>query len=208
MKRILCYGDSNTWGYDPRTSERFDETVRWTGVLAHELGSAYRVIEEGLNGRTTVWDDPIEGYKNGHTYLIPCLATHAPLDLVAIMLGTNDLKRRFSLGAFDIAEGAGVLVRTVQQSEAGRAGLAPLVLLICPPPLAAMTGDTAELFEGGLEKSYRLAEHYARVAQELGCAFMDAGTVIRTSEIDGVHFEPEAHYALGRAVAAKIREIL
>ena len=97
MRRILCFGDSNTWGYDPATGERFDEQTRWTGVLQAALGGDYTVIEEGLNGRTTVWDDPIEGHKNGHEYLVPCLETHRPLDLVVLMLGTNDLKRRFSL---------------------------------------------------------------------------------------------------------------
>src|SRR5215510_7647193 len=92
MKRILCYGDSNTWGYNPVTQDRFDTHERWTGSLQQALGSNCVVIEEGLNGRTTVWDDPIEGYKNGAAYLIPCLTTHRPLDLVIIMLGTNDLK--------------------------------------------------------------------------------------------------------------------
>jgi lysophospholipase L1-like esterase len=87
VKRILCYGDSNTWGYDPVTQERFDKNERWTGQLSQMLGGNYDVIEEGLNGRTTVWDDPIEGYKNGRDYLIPCLESHKPLDLVIILLG-------------------------------------------------------------------------------------------------------------------------
>lgn len=97
MKNILCYGDSNTWGYDAETKNRFPPDVRWTGILKRTLGEGYHVIEEGLNGRTTVWDDPIEGYKNGREYLIPCLESHRPLDLVIIMLGTNNLKKRFSL---------------------------------------------------------------------------------------------------------------
>ena len=98
MTRILCYGDSNTWGYDPASGERFAADIRWTGVLRKVLASdRFEVIEEGLNGRTTVWDDPIEGQKNGRQYLIPCLESHRPLDLVVILLGTNDLKKRFSL---------------------------------------------------------------------------------------------------------------
>jgi lysophospholipase L1-like esterase len=101
MKTILCYGDSNTWGAVPLQSleliERFGRSERWTGVLQRELGQAYEVIAEGCNGRTTVWEDPIEGYKNGKEYLIPCLDSHQPLDLVIIMLGTNDLKARFSI---------------------------------------------------------------------------------------------------------------
>ena len=119
MKTVMCYGDSNTWGYNPATQQRYPRDERWTGVLQELLGADYRVIEEGLNGRTTVWDDPIEGYKNGREYLIPCLESQKPLDLVIIMLGTNDLKLRFSLPAYDIAEGAGVLVEIAQKSQAG-----------------------------------------------------------------------------------------
>ncbi|MCL1979506.1 MAG: GDSL-type esterase/lipase family protein, partial [Proteobacteria bacterium] len=125
IRRILCYGDSNTWGYDPVTMDRFDETTRWPRVAGQVLGHGWEVIEEGLGGRTTVWDDPIEGYKNGRDYLIPCLESHRPLDLVVLLLGTNDLKQRFSLSAYDVAQGAGVLVRVVQASQAGRQGRAP-----------------------------------------------------------------------------------
>ena len=120
MKTILCYGDSNTWGYNPRTQDRFPIAERWTGVLAHKLGAEFRVVEEGLNGRTTVWDDPIEGYKNGKEYLIPCLESHRPIDLVVIMLGTNDLKKRFSVSAYDIAQSVGVLVEIVQEARRDR----------------------------------------------------------------------------------------
>jgi lysophospholipase L1-like esterase len=130
VKTILCYGDSNTWGYNPATGERFSRDERWPGVLRQELGEGYEIIEEGLCGRTTVWDDPIEGYKSGKEYLIPCLETHKPIDLVVIMLGTNDLKRRFSLSALDIANGAGVLVDIVLKSSAGPDEGAPKVLVL------------------------------------------------------------------------------
>ena len=108
MKTILCFGDSNTWGYNPENRQRFGPEERWTGILRNSLGEDYRVIEEGLNGRTTLWDDPIEGFKNGLDYLMPCLESHRPFDLITIMLGTNDLKCRFSVSAFDIAESVGV----------------------------------------------------------------------------------------------------
>ena len=140
MKTILCYGDSNTWGYNPSTGGRYPRDVRWPGVLRRELGDDYLVIEEGLNGRTTVWDDPIEGYKNGKEYLVPCLETHKPLDLVIILLGTNDLKVRFSVSAYDIANGAGALVQIVQKSEIGPGGRAPQVLLLAPPPCGQAHG--------------------------------------------------------------------
>jgi len=206
MREILCYGDSNTWGYNPVTQDRYDRNERWTGVLQDALGSEYHVIEEGLNGRTTVWDDPIEGYKNGKTQLTPCLETHKPLDLVIIMLGTNDLKKRFSASAYDIARGAGVLVDIVNKSGCGRMGKPPKALLIAPAPLGKLT-DFAETFEGGAEKSKKLPQHYKSIAQEYGCRFFDASTTIRSSDVDGVHLGKEAHRNLGEAVAEIVREI-
>lgn len=215
LKTILCYGDSNTWGAPPHGGRRFSADVRWAGVLRNTLGADYFVIEEGLGGRTTVWDDPIEGHKNGKTYLQPCLDSHTPLDLVIIMLGTNDLKKRFSLSPFDIAAGAGVLVDMVMNSKAGRDWqYAPAVLLICPPPTADLSKIApefsffADMFEGAETKSQRLSVHYARVAQERGCHFLDAGTVIQTSSYDGIHLEAEAHQKLGEAVAEKVKGIL
>lgn len=207
MKRVLCYGDSNTWGYDPVTQDRFDKFERWTGQLSQALGSNYDVIEEGLNGRTTVWDDPIEGYKNGREYLIPCLETHKPLDLVIIFLGVNDLKKRFSLSAYDIANGARVLVQIVQKSNTGMMNGAPLILLIAPPPVGKLT-VFAEMFEGAEAKSLKLAEHYSRVAAEMGCPCLDASTIITSSDLDGIHFEQGEHAKLGQAVAIKVKEII
>ncbi len=207
IKTVLCFGDSNTWGYDPRTGGRYPRDARWPGVLRRELGEVYLVIEEGLNGRTTVWDDPIEGYKNGKTYLIPCLETHNPIDLVIILLGTNDLKMRFSVSAFDIANGAGVLVDIAQKSAAGPGGREPQVLLVAPPPVAKLTGF-AEMFEGAETKSARFAENYRRVAAERGCAFLDASEVITSSDLDGIHLEEGEHAKLGMAVARKVRAIL
>ena len=126
MRTVLCYGDSNTWGYDPATRERFPPHVRWTGVLATRLGAEYRVVEEGLNGRTTRWDDPIELGRNGLITLRPCIDSHRPLDLIIIMLGTNDLKRRFGLSASDIAQStaalAGMAWRVAQGTGGGRGG--------------------------------------------------------------------------------------
>jgi lysophospholipase L1-like esterase len=207
MKRILCYGDSNTWGFDPVTNDRFETETRWPRVLGHTLGREYEVIEEGLGGRTTVWDDPIEGFKNGRDYLIPCLESHRPLDLVIILLGTNDLKKRFCLSAYDIAQGAGVLVRVVQGSQSGRKGLAPQMLLLAPPPTVALT-EYAEMFEGAGRKSQKFSEHYGRVANELGCAYLDTSLVIVSSPLDGIHFEGREQRKLGKAVAEKVKELI
>jgi len=191
----------------PGAGERFSSDVRWSGVLRGELGDNYQVIEEGLNGRTTVWDDPIEGYKNGKEYLIPCLESHKPIDLVIIMLGTNDLKMRFSVPAYDIANAVGALAGIVQKSDVGPNGIAPKVLLMAPPPVAKLT-DFAEMFEGAEAKSKKLAEHYQKIAEEQGCEFYDTSEVIVSSDIDGIHFEASEHQKLGKAVADLVREIL
>jgi len=164
MKTIVCYGDSNTWGFNPAAQDRFALEERWTGVLALELGTGYRVIEEGLNGRTTIWDDPIEEGRNGKTYLLPCLWSHQPIDLVTIMLGTNDLKERFAVSAYNIAAGAGVLVNLALKNGAGPNGGASQVLLLAPPVVGQLT-DYAEMFVGAEAKSRKFAEHYRRVAQ-------------------------------------------
>ena len=207
MREILCFGDSNTWGYDPSTGERYPQGTRWTGVLQGLLGAGYRIIEEGLNGRTTVWEDPIEGDKPGRRHLLPCLLSQAPLDLVVLMLGTNDLKKRYSAAATDIAEGVGCLLDIIDASTTGRDHAAPPVLLLCPPPLAKLSA-WAEMFEGGTEKSRRLAPLYADLARARGCSFLDAGSVARTSDLDGIHLEAPAHHALGEAVAKKIEKLL
>lgn len=207
MKTVLCYGDSNTWGTNAATRGRFGRDERWPGVLRQALGNGYWVIEEGLGGRTTVWDDPIEGYKNGKEYLIPCLDSHKPLDLVVMMLGTNDLKKRFSLSAYDIAEGAGVLVNIIQRSKAGPNEGAPQVLLMAPP-LVTHLSDYAEMLEGAEARSRQLAGHYRRVADFYGCHFLDAGSIVVCTDLDGVHLDMDEHRKLGQAVAGRVQEIL
>lgn len=212
MKTILCYGDSNTWGAAPLVSfddvRRFDITVRWPGTLRQRLGAGYWVVEEGLNGRTTVHDDPVEGeHRNGRTYLLPCLETHAPINLAILMLGTNDLKHRFAVTAWDIAASAGRLIDIIQASTAGVAGKAPRVLLMCPPPLARLD-LLAGMFTDGHEKSRALAPHYAAVAEARGCAFVNAGEVIECSDVDGIHFDADDHVALGTHLAGLVPGLL
>ncbi len=206
MIKVLCYGDSNTWGYRGSDAKRFGRDVRWTGILRQHLCDEYEVVEEGLNGRTTVWDDPIEGSRNGETYLVPCLETHAPMDLVVIMLGTNDLKMRFSLSAYDIAAGMEKLINIIEKSESGIDGSAPKILLLCPAPIGKLT-DFADMFTGGLEKSRKLAGYYKDIAQRHGCGFIDVSSVAQTCDDDGIHFDEKAHTAIGNAVAQKVREM-
>ena len=119
-RTVLCYGDSNTWGYNPCTKRRYSAAIRWPGVLRGELGPAYHVIEEGLNGRTTIWTDPLAEYRNGKHLLTPCLETHKPLDVVILMLGTNDIKWKFSATPYDIGRGMATLVDLVQRSRSGQ----------------------------------------------------------------------------------------
>jgi lysophospholipase L1-like esterase len=212
MKNVLCYGDSNTWGFTPGTKARYPHDVRWTGILRKGLGGEFNVIEEGQNGRTTLWDDPISGgQKNGKTYLGPCLESHKPLDLVVIMLGTNDLKKRFSLTAFDVAAAAGVLVNVVAGSGSGRGGKSPKVLLISPPHVGNMEkSEYKEMFNGNesTARSHEFAKYFRLVAEQSGCGFLDAAELVTPSTIDAIHFDSDEHFKLGQAVAEKVREII
>jgi lysophospholipase L1-like esterase len=210
MRTILCYGDSNTYGTAPmqhlEDDRRFAHGERWAGILRRELGADWWVVEEGLPGRTTVLDDPIEGiYKNGLTYLTPCLESHRPIDVVTIALGTNDLKARFGMPPGDIAAGAGILVETVGRALAAF-GQGAKVLLIAPPPILEV-GCLADMFAGGAAKSQAFATHYKAMAAKLGAGFLDAGSLIASSGIDGIHFDLAEHAKLGQAVAEAVRRL-
>lgn len=207
MKRVLCYGDSNTWGYDPDTGARFPPEVRWSGVLADRLGSGYSVIEEGLNGRTTRWDDPIEQGRNGFTFLRPCIDSQMPLDLIVVMLGTNDLKRRFHLTASDIAESASALAEEARRLATTRDGARAEVLLVAPPPLTRLT-DLDQMFAGARETSRQLAHYFGVMARRRGLPWFDAGSVIACSDLDGIHFDADAHRTLGGALADEVRRLI
>ena len=220
MGVVLCFGDSNTWGFNieswtaatPVGQARFPSEVRWPGVLAAELGLAHRVVEEGLNGRTTVWDDPVEGaHKNGSRYLLACLETHTPIDAVVVALGINDVKERFTATAGDIASGAAILAKTILGSGAGPGGRAPAVLLVAPFPLGEgiRSSPFGEMlgYERGIEKSRLLAARYEVEARALGIGFMDAGKVVSAHPLDSLHLTAKSHHVLGLAVAAKLRDM-
>lgn len=207
MPVIVCFGDSNTWGFDPETRTRFPSDVRWTGVLAATLGAGYTIIEEGLNGRTTNVDDISFDDRNGKVHLPSRLETHAPFDLIAIMLGTNDLRARLGRTATDIAQSAAGLGLMARKSDAGIGGSAPEVLLIAPPPVLVVPGWD-ELLAGAEEKSAQFSERYAWFADRNGLHFFDAGSVVESSPIDGIHFDASNHAKLGKAIAERIREIL
>jgi lysophospholipase L1-like esterase len=188
----------------PNSQGRLGREERWPGVLQARLGSNWSVIEEGLPGRTTVHDDPIEGaHKNGLAYLRPCLESHLPIDVLIIMLGTNDLKARFAVPAADIGWGVAALCETALACAAGPDGGTPKLVLVSPVPILE-TGFLGDIFVGGAEKSLRLAGYYRGVAEQYGGVCIDAGAVARVSPLDGIHFEADQHRLIGEAVAKTV----
>lgn len=204
-KTVLCFGDSNTYGTPPMKSlsddQRFDERTRWPRLMASLLGDNFRIIEEGLGGRTTVFDDPIEGQnRNGARFLDGLIRSHRPIDLLIIMLGTNDQKKRFDVGAQDIALGAGKLLDIAIHS-----GFVSQMLLVAPPKVTE-NGCLAEMFAGAKAKSDVLAKHMNYVAKSRGAAFLDAASHIETDPIDGVHLSAESHKILGKIMATEVQK--
>jgi lysophospholipase L1-like esterase len=213
VKTILCYGDSNTWGYDPKTQSRHDHKTRWPMALENLLNKdappdepEWWVVEEGLSGRTSCREDPIEGDRNGLRQLLPILESHRPIDLVAVMLGTNDLKPRFNPSPFDIAHGVQNVAVAIQKSDFGPDNTAPKVLIICPPA-AADSPALKHIFGDCVELSKKLPHFYRALSAECGAAFLDAGKYIKSSPIDGIHLEPEAQRLLAEAVYESVKNL-
>jgi len=207
---VVCFGDSLTWGFNPADKSRYGHDIRWTRLLQKELGDAYYVVEEGVNGRTTVFEDPVRGDKNGLQHLASVRKTHMPIDILIIMLGSNDLQDRFALSADAIGLAMGRILYAATQATDDVEGRAPKVLLMAPPPLGDFTGkEYAGVYSnahGGVQ-SRRLAGVYETLAQDYGVAFFDAGTVVSASPIDAIHFEAEPQADLAKAVAAKVRKL-
>lgn len=212
MKTVLCFGDSNTHGtcpmVDRQDRRRFAKADRWPNVMAATLGESFDVIAEGHPGRTTVHPDPIEGvHKNGLAALPVILESHRPIDLVILLLGTNDLKARYNLPASDIALSVERLVDAVKASDSGPDKTAPAMLLVAPPPIEE-TGVFAEMFAGGAAKSRQLGALYGDIATGKGIAFFDAGTAIESDANEGIHWAVESHAALGRAIAQQVSNMM
>ena len=207
-KTVLCYGESITWGFNPVNQKRIDWDERWTGILSKGLNDDYIIIEEGLMGRTTTWNDPKDGAsKNGLDYLIPCLENHKPIDLLILFLGMNDLKRRFSLPTIEIARGISVIVKYILNSGAGRDGLSPKILLLTPPIINPIKSSYQE-YRNSLNKSRKLPGYYEKIAHEQGIEFLDTSKIVTVSKRDGIHIDIEEHQKLGNAVIKKVREIM
>ena len=214
MKHILCFGDSNTYGLSPEWVHgqfgRHDLSVRWPGKLQTLLGPEYRVIEEGLSGRTTVFDNPTSPNRSGLAYLRPCLETHAPLDLVIIMLGTNDCRNLVGANPPEIAMGLGRLIQVAKDPSVYMGMPVPKVLVAVPVPIgeAALRLPDGITTMESIEKSRALAACYRRTADMYGCDYIDLGQVASTTDYEGIHLDAAAHAAVAEAMAAKIREIL
>lgn len=210
MKTVLAYGDSLTWGYDAETLGRHVLADRWPSALEAELGGKARVIAEGLNGRTTAFDDWTgEGDRNGARMLPTLLATHKPLDLVIVMLGSNDMKPAVCGTAQAARLGMGRLVSLVRGHDYGFGFGTPEVLLVAPP--ACVTTENAEfaaMFAGAPEESRKLAAFYTALAAELDCGFFDAGSVAAASALDGVHLDATNTRAIGMALAPVTARLL
>ncbi|MBQ7841624.1 MAG: SGNH/GDSL hydrolase family protein [Lachnospiraceae bacterium] len=210
-KNILCFGDSNTHGYCAANGGRFDETQRWTCLLQDFLGDSYYVIEEGLNGRTTVFEDPLEEGMSGLSAIYPCMKSHKPLDLLIIMLGTNDTKERFHANSQVIAKGLERLTaKALSYQDAWRNH--PNVLIIAPAPIDPRIEDTfaaGEMGAGCAEKSSELADWYLDVADRLDCHFLDAGALnLSVYPTDYMHLDARSHQKLAHHLAALIPTLL
>lgn len=204
MKSVLCFGDSNTFGTAPMPALgqelRWPFAQRWPGVLQGKLGSGWRVVEEGLPGRTIGRDDPVEGAdRNALRYLPACLQSHRPLDAVVFMLGTNDLKARFHLDAEAIAHGAHGLIDAVLVNSRPEAPT-PRILVISPAPVLER-GCLAGFFTGAEAQAPRVARAMAEACRSRGVECLDASRHIQVSPMDGVHLDVDAHHTLGRLVA-------
>jgi lysophospholipase L1-like esterase len=210
-RRIVCFGDSNTWGFNAETLERFPEGVRWTSLLADLLGTDFRVVEEGLSGRTAVVGDPLSEGLNGFHYIHPCLMSHAPLELVIIMLGTNDTKQRFNLTAYNIAQGIVRLSLKAKNTSAGLKGASPKVLVISPPPIGKEYYQSEVGKSMGKEcdtKSEELSSYLAELLSTQDIEFLDTKGLIAMNHIDFMHLDEEGHRIFSKIIFNKIKTIL
>lgn len=211
MHQILVYADSLTWGIVPNTRKRLPFHERWPGIMEAALaadGRSVRVIEDALNGRRTVWEDPYKPGRNGLLGLEQRMEINSPLSLVLLMLGTNDFQSMHEHNAWHSAQGIGALVRAIRRAPVEPEMPIPRVVVIAPPPVSTPKGLMAPKFQGADTKSIGLAEAYQQVAKELDCYFFDAGKVVASSIIDGVHLDREQHAVLGRALAKVVGELL
>jgi lysophospholipase L1-like esterase len=212
VHHVLVYADSLTWGIVPNTRKRLPFDERWPGVLENklnELGHRVRLIEDCLNGRRTVWEDPFKPGRNGLAGLAQCIEMHSPLALVILMLGTNDFQFSHPYNnAWSAAQGIVALVNEIRKAPIEPGMPIPPILVICPPPICSPRGVLAAKFSGAEQRCAGLSDAYRRVCSDLGCHFFDAASVTSSSRVDGIHLDADQHLALGRALADAVAPIL
>jgi lysophospholipase L1-like esterase len=211
MQHILVYSDSLSWGIIPATRRRLAFDQRWPGVMEIALASSgknVRVIEDCLNGRRTVWDDPFKPGRNGLVGLAQRIEIHSPLALVVLMLGTNDFQSMHQHNAWHSSQGILALVSAIRMAPIEPAMPRPEILVVCPPAIQTPKGPIAPKFEGGDSKCLGLAAAYRSVCEEASCHFFDAGSVITSSKVDGVHLDAEQHLVLGNELSKVVRPLL
>lgn len=211
MQHILVYSDSLSWGIVPTTRKRLHFEQRWPGVMEISLcssGQKVRVIEDCLNGRRTVWDDPFKPGRNGLVGLAQRIEIHSPLDLVVLMLGTNDFQSMHEYNAWHSSQGISALVSAIRTAPIEPGMPMPQILVVAPPAIRMPKGPIAPKFEGGETKCIGLSAAYQLVCEEVDCHFFDAGSVITSSNVDGVHLDLEQHWALGNAMAEVVQPLL
>ncbi|WP_404456611.1 GDSL-type esterase/lipase family protein [Oceanobacillus kapialis] len=210
-KRIVCFGDSNTWGLNAEDLSRFSEEVRWPCLFQSWLGEDFQVVEEGLVGRTSVMDDPLFEGLNGLNYIVPCLKSHAPLELVIIMLGTNDTKERFGLTAHNIAQGIVRLAQKAKSIENGRGGISHKVLIVAPTLIGPKYFDTNIKFSMGENcdlKSKELPGHLKHLLMDTDIEFLDASESVSVNEIDYMHLDERGHRQMAEIILKKVKEVI
>ncbi len=211
MQQILVYSDSLSWGIIPNTRRRLNFVERWPGAMEDQLiraGRSVRVIEDCLNGCRTVWDDPFKPGRNGLAGLPQRIEINSPLALVIVLLGTNDFQSMHAFNAWHSAQGTAALVRAIRGAPIEPDMPVPPVLIVAPPPVRTPRGAIAPKFDGAAMKGKDLAVELEKVAAELGCPFVDAGKIVSTSTVDGVHLDADQHAVLAHALAQRVASLL
>lgn len=210
-KRIVCFGDSNTWGFIPGSGQRYDENTRWTGRLQTLLGYGYAVVEAGLNGRTTIFDNPFAPHTNGSAHMKPMLLSAAPIDLLIFMLGTNDFQVQIGSDPLTTANACAFLLEEARKMGLERPGGEMKLLLIAPTSMEDCRIGYKPLDcidASGVEKSRRLPAYLRLVAEQLGCAYLDTNDYIRPGGVDGTHWGAQQHATMAQVIFETVKTLL
>ena len=205
--RILCYGDSKTWGANPNNNDRYASDERWTGRLQNLLGNDFEIIEEGLCGRSTIFERENRPGRNGKTYLLPCVISHSPIDIVILSLGTNDFKNE-KINAEDVAKGNEELIRIIQENVWNKNGQVPKLILACVPGIDESNDYAREKGMIGVGKKIaKLPDEIKKLAEKYNYAFVNFQEIVKPSKKDGCHLELEAHKKIAEFLYEKIKSL-